>query len=373
MNRHLIICIPSLRLGGAAKIALNLAEYFIDNTTNVTLILTDSIGKELEFKDVPAGVSMISLKESTLHRYIRPFVKAFELAKLFKRLNPDATLAVRHDATVISYLARKIAGNPGRYFIREINPITKTLERNRLMVKLVEFAYKSADGIIANSKDVADALITKNWLRPAKILLVDNPVITKTFHRKSEEEANDVWLNSSSLPLFITIGRLDLMKDHATLIKAFAKVKAKVDCRLLIIGEGKERENLKSLIDNLNVASAIKLAGAIENPYPYLKRAEVFVLSSTFEGFGNVLVEALSLGKKIVSTNCAGGPAYILNYGEFGRLVNVGDVEALANNMFESLSLNTPPKPLTDRAEMFSAAVIGQKYADIMFVNDRLN
>lgn len=369
MNKKLIICIPSLRLGGAAKVALNLTEYFRGQGTAVSLILTDSADKELEFGDVPAGTSVITLKRSAAHRYIKPFIKMLELYRLFKKIQPDAILAVRHDATAISSLAWKMAGKPGAFFIREINPITKTLDRNAIMIKLVRAAYQSADGVIANSKDVLEALRSKNWMAPAKIHAVDNPVISKTFFDKAAVRINDQWLNASANPLFITIGRLDVMKDHATMIRAFAKVKAKRESRLLIIGEGKERSNLEALIASLNLNGTVKLAGAIENPYPYLKHADVFVLSSVFEGFGNVLVEALSLGKKVVSTNCIGGPAHILDHGTYGKLVPVGDVDELANAMFDALEQNVPTEPLIERSKDFFATVIGEKYSKIMFDN----
>jgi len=369
MDRRLIICIPSLRLGGAAKVALNLTEYFRSQGTAVSLILTDSADKELEFSDVPAGTSVIALKRSSAHRYIKPFIKMLELYRLFKKIQPNAILAVRHDATAISSIAWKLAAKPGSFFIREINPITKTLDRNPIMVKLVRAAYQSSDGVIANSKDVLEALRSKNWMAPGKIHTVDNPVISKTFFDKAAVRINDQWLSASTNPLFITIGRLDVMKDHATMIRAFAKVQARRECRLLIIGEGKERSNLEALIASLKLKGLVKLAGAIENPYPYLKQADVFVLSSVFEGFGNVLVEALSLGKKVVSTNCIGGPAHILNHGTYGKLVPVGNVDELANAMFDALEQNVPTEPLIERSREFFAEVIGKKYSKIMFDN----
>ena len=367
MNKKLIICIPSLRLGGAAKVALNLTEYYRENGTDVTLILTDSSANELGFADVAAGTKVITLKYSTIHRFIKPFVNMFQLYGHFKQIQPDAILAVRHDATASASMAWKLAGKPGGFFIREINPITKTLKRNKFMIRLVRAAYRAANGVIANSKDVSDALLSKNWMDPKKIHAVDNPVITKTFFRKADVAINDAWLNASSDPLFITIGRLDPMKDHATMIRAFAKVHARKASRLLLIGEGRERAKLEALIEGLNLQHAVKLAGAIENPYPFLKRADVFVLSSEFEGFGNVLVEALSLGKKVVSTNCIGGPAHILGQGKYGELVEVGNVAQLAEAMYKAMQEEVDPQPLIRRAEDFSATVIGAKYSEIMF------
>lgn len=367
MKKKLIICIPSLRLGGAAKIALNLAEYYMNNNVHVTIILIEGSAQQHEFQDIPPGVDVIKLPDLNTHKSIKLLFVVSKLTHLFKSIKPDAILSVRHTATVASGLAWKLASKPGSFFIREINPITKTLNRKKIMIKLLKMAYSSADAVIANSTDVAAALRSLNWMDPSKIFAVDNPVITKGFFQKSKEPKNDLWIDASDAPLFITIGRLDPMKDHQSLIRAFALVRAKTDCRLLIIGDGAEYENLTELINSLNLSKEIKLAGSLENPYPYLKHADVFVLTSLYEGFGNVLVEALSLGKKVISTDCSGGPAYILNNGEFGTLVKVGDIEAIAQAMHGSLKEQVCEEKQRTRGQEFSIEEVGKRYSKIMF------
>lgn len=367
MPRKFIICIPSLRMGGAAKIALNLSEQYLEEGIEVTIILTDGNSNDPDFSALPDGLKIIKLPRINIHHFIRPFINAFLLLKHFRKIKPTAILAVRHDATVIAALAWKLNGRKGRFVIRDINPITKTLNRNGIMVAMIKSAYRSATAVIANSDDVASALRDKHWLPAERIHKIDNPVLTKSFYKKAQMEVSDAWLDGSSSPLIITIGRLDKMKDQATLIKAFALVRKQTVARLMLIGDGPERPNLRKLVKELELEDSVRLPGAMQNPYPYLKRAAVFVLSSKYEGFGNVLVEALSLGKKVVSSACTGGPAYILNSGEYGSLFPVGDHEALAQQILLALAKQQDPEPLIRRSKDFSAEVIASAYGKVLF------
>lgn len=367
MTKKFIICIPSLRMGGAAKIALNLSEQYLEEGIEVTIILTDGNSNDPDFSALPEGLKVIKLPRINLNHFIRPFLNAYLLLKHFRKIKPTAILAVRHDASVIAALAWKLNGRKGRFVIRDINPITKTLNRNRVMVAMIKSAYQSASAVIANSDDVAAALSDKNWLPAERIHKIDNPVLTRSFYKKAQMEVKDTWLDASNSPLIITIGRLDKMKDQATLIKAFALVRKQADARLMLIGDGPERPNLRNLIKELGLEASVQLPGAMQNPYPILKRAEIFVLSSKYEGFGNVLVEALSLGKKIVSSDCTGGPAYILNAGEYGRLFPVGDHEALAREILLALAKQQDPEPLIRRSRDFSAEVIASAYGKVLF------
>lgn len=367
MKKKLVICIPSLRVGGAAKIALNLSEQYLEEGMDVHIILTDGNSKDPDFSSLPAGLQLHKLPQRRMHHFIRPFINAYALLKYFRKLQPDAILAVRHDATAVSALAWWLYGRKGRFVIREINPITKTLNRNAVMIALIRWAYRGASAVIANSTDVAEALKAKKWLAPAQVHTIDNPVLTKSFYQKAAAKLDDPWLASASSPLIVTIGRLDKMKDQATLIRAFAILRKQCPARLMLIGDGPEAANLQQLVAELNLQADVKLPGAMDNPYPVLKQAELFVLSSRYEGFGNVLVEALSLGKKVISTACTGGPAYILNHGEYGRLFPVGDHEALAAAMSTALAETQEPAALIDRALHFSAARIAAAYAAVLF------
>jgi len=368
MKKKLIICIPSLRLGGAAKIALNITEYFLQESMAVTILLTHSSPSDPGFKEIPSAARLIYLPQRELNFAFRAVYKANWLRNFFKAEQPDAVLAVRHDATVVAALGWKMAFKPGKFFIREINPITRTLHRKKIMIWLLRSAYASATAVIANSKDVASALISKNWLPGTRIHVVDNPVLGTGFFDKAAQ-VNTYPAKTPGVPLLISIGRLEPMKDFATLIQAFKLVREQIPCELVIIGEGTGRLILEEWIDRLDLRSYVRLPGAMENPYSLLKESDLFVLSSKYEGFGNVIVEALALGIPVVATDCAGGPAYILNQGEFGKMVPVADVQRLADGIVQSLNKPAEPDRLRRRAMDFSVATVGKIYNRIMFAN----
>jgi glycosyltransferase involved in cell wall biosynthesis len=139
------------------------------------------------------------------------------------------------------------------------------------------------------------------------------------------------------------VGRLTAQKDFSTLIRAFASLRTQRAARLMILGEGEERFQLEALVQELGLQADVALPGFIANPYKYLKWSTVFVLSSRWEGLGNVLIEAMAMGTSVVSTDCPNGPAEILESGRWGRLVPVGDVDALTKAMIATLDDPAPP------------------------------
>ncbi len=151
-----------------------------------------------------------------------------------------------------------------------------------------------------------------------------------------------------------------MAKDFSVLIRAFAKVRAKRDCRLVILGEGELRPELEALVRELDVQDSVQLPGFVNNPYAWMSRAELFVLSSAWEGFGNVLVEAMACGATVVSTDCPSGPSEILEGGKWGPLVPVGDVDALAERMLEALSSPTDVNAKLRARDFDYAAIVGQ-------------
>jgi glycosyltransferase involved in cell wall biosynthesis len=145
-------------------------------------------------------------------------------------------------------------------------------------------------------------------------------------------------------------------------LRAFARVRQSRPARLMILGEGEDRVSLEGLVRHLDCRDDIALPGFIPNPYPYMAAASVFVLSSAWEGFGNVLIEAMALGIPVVSTDCPSGPAEILGRGRYGTLVPVGDVDALTCAI--AATLDAPPETShsIERANSFSCEQITSQY-----------
>jgi glycosyltransferase involved in cell wall biosynthesis len=166
------------------------------------------------------------------------------------------------------------------------------------------------------------------------------------------------------VPLLMSVGRLTEAKDYPTLIRAFARVREQIDARLLILGEGDSRDEIKTLIRDSGVGGDIGLLGHVRNPLPWMKAANVFVMTSKREGFGNVLVEAMAMGTPVVSTDCPHGPGEILENGKWGKLVPVGDDEALADAIVETL--RSGGVDATKRARDFTVAAAADKYLALM-------
>lgn len=167
------------------------------------------------------------------------------------------------------------------------------------------------------------------------------------------------------------VGRLVKQKDFSTLVRAFALVQQRCPVRLMILGDVDKREpsikpQLEALVRELGLENEVALPGFVENPYNYMAKADVFVLSSIYEGFGNVVAEALATGTSVVSTNCESGPAEILENGKYGRLVPVGDAEALANGILATLSNPTDSEILQQRSQAFSVDRVVDQYLEVL-------
>jgi glycosyltransferase involved in cell wall biosynthesis len=231
---------------------------------------------------------------------------------------------------------------------------------------LIRATYPKADSIIAISNGVATDLADTTGIERESIDVIHNPAFSPDIQSKSKESVSHRWFDIDT-PVVIAVGSLTQQKDFSTLLRAFSVLRERQDAHLLILGEGELREELKSLASELGIATAVDMPGFVDNPYAYMRQADVFVLSSKWEGFGNVVVEALACGCPVVSTDCPSGPAEILANGEYGSLTPVGDETALAAEI--ETVLNTTPEPdrLRARAEAFTTEIVADQYIKRLF------
>jgi glycosyltransferase involved in cell wall biosynthesis len=180
-------------------------------------------------------------------------------------------------------------------------------------------------------------------IRPEHVKVIYNPIDLENIRENIEngllKKEHSHFLNGDKKTI-ITAGRLVRQKDQKTLIKAFEKVYQKVNADLVILGEGELEDELKKLVIDLSISERVHFIGFQHNPYIYFKKADLFVLTSIHEGFGHVIVEALSTGTPVISTNCQSGPKEVLDDGKYGTLTEVGNVEELAGKMLQILSMN---------------------------------
>ncbi len=196
--------------------------------------------------------------------------------------------------------------------------------------------YPTADRVIVASAGVTRDLAAVAPGAADRIRVIYNAGIDAGVTACATEPWDHRFLHERA-PLIVACGRLTEQKDYPTLLRAFARLRARRDARLIILGDGPLRDALSQLSAELGLTSVVELAGYLPNPYPCMERSRVFALSSRSEGFGNVLAEALALGVPIVSTDCPHGPGEILDRGRYGRLVPPGDPAALADAIEETL------------------------------------
>jgi glycosyltransferase involved in cell wall biosynthesis len=222
-----------------------------------------------------------------------------------------------------------------------------------------------ADAVVSVSNGVADDLAQCAGVPREDITVIHNGVVTTNVDRLASAEPAHPWF-AGETPVIVAMGRLVPQKDFKTLLAALASVQDSCCARLLVLGEGPMRAELESLATSLGLADRVAFPGFVDNPWPYLSRADLFVLSSRFEGLPNVIVEALACGTPVVSTNCPHGPFEILDGGRYGVLVPVGDPTALGEAILSALSRSVDREQLKRRGRAFNVESCGAAYRELI-------
>jgi glycosyltransferase involved in cell wall biosynthesis len=348
--------------GGAERVMLTLAGGFADRGYDVDLVLVRAEGQRLA--DVPPNVRIVTLGTR------RTAYSIPRLARYLRRERPQALLSALVHVNIAAILAARLSGAGPRIVITEHNQATENAARARspiirLAHRAIGWLYPLADEIVAVSAGVAESLTAYSGLDRRRVSVVHNPVVTPALHDKAQAAVTHPWLAPGQPPVILGAGRLTAQKDFVNLLRAFAIVKQTLPARLIILGEGPDRPQLRDLIDRLDLARDADMPGFDANPYAYMSRAAVFVLSSAWEGLPTVLIEAMACGTPVVATDCRSGPADILVGGRFGELVPVADPPALAAAILRTLE-RTPAAPaLRARAGDFSIERAVDRYADL--------
>jgi glycosyltransferase involved in cell wall biosynthesis len=365
-QKRLAIYLPTLVGGGAERVLLNLADGFAQRGYPVDFVLAQ---REGAFSDaVPDSVRLIELNTRQL-KFGRSIFSIPALVRYIRRERPAALLTGLH-ANIIAVWAKLLAGVPFRLVISEHN--TFSLQNQMLPVGLrqlnywlIRWNYPRADRIVAVSEGAADDLAVSARISRDKIKVIINPIITPELKAKVKEDVDHPWFKPGEPPVILAVGRLTSQKDYPLLIQAFKKVRQSTPARLLILGDGEEREKLAALIHQLGLEKDASLPGFDHNPYKYMAHASVFALSSRWEGLPTVLVEALYCGARLVSTDCPSGPREILHGGQFGKLVPVGDVDALSKAILDSLH-DGKAQPPEESWQPFELDVVVDQYLKLL-------
>ncbi len=348
------IVIPSLRGGGAERAMVALANGFARRGYQVDLVLADASG--VFRSEVAEAVRIVDLESN---RMSTSFLK---LAAYLRREKPEVLLSAMTHVNLTAIWARRIANVKTRLVISERSTFShavRGLGTRRLMAwlmpKLVRWSYPGADAVVSVSEGVQEDLLRHVSLPPERVQVIYNPVVDDALVLRSAESAGHPWFADGGPPVILAAGRLTEAKNFPLLIKAFARVRTERECRLMILGEGPLRKALESLVTELGVGQDAALLGFVDNPFPFMRQASVFVLSSSWEGLPAVLIQAMACGCRVVSTDCPSGPREILEQGRWGALVSVDDEVGLAEAIHRSLDDESPPAA-TERARYFSEA-----------------
>ena len=305
-------------------------------------------------------------KKSLFFQLLNNFLLFFKFRKIINSHKPKLVLAAKNFPLAI--LLKKFSKNNFKLILREaVDPhVAASIQRNyiseRIILYIKKMLYPKSDRIIAISHGVKDSLVDKLAIDYKMINVIYNPAADEKIIDLSQEITDDYSFKNYTI---VNIGRLTKQKDHLTLLKAFKLVIKKAKCNLLIIGEGSEKENIENYIRNNDLENYVKLLGYKSNPWKYLSRSNLFVLSSIWEGFGNVIVETMLLGIPVISTRCKSGPAEILDNGKYGKLYDIYDYTKLSElilNEINSKELENSSNIAKKRSEDFSIDKITESY-----------
>lgn len=359
---RIAVFLPALSGGGAERNLLTLGDAFADRGYDVDLVVAVREGPYVDM--IPDALELVDLGADRALGGLLP------LRRYLRDRRPGAMLSTLPNANVVGLWAARLASVGVRTVVREANMVSHTSRNSdtwigRRMPTLIRWTYPLADGVVAVSEGVGRDLQATCGIDASKVSVVHNPVVTPELFELAEETPDHPWLEDDT-PVVLAVGSLTTQKDYPTLLRAVARLNRERRVRLIVLGQGPEREALRVRIAALGLGDVVDLHGWVPNPFSFMAQADVLVLSSRWEGLPNVLVQAMACGTPVVSTDCPSGPRTILEDGEHGPLVPVGDHEALAEATATTLEDPPDPKPARQRALDFHVDAVSERYLSLL-------
>jgi glycosyltransferase involved in cell wall biosynthesis len=356
------IFLHNLSIGGAERVMLQVARGYAEAGVKVDLVLAQKKGELLP--EVPPGARVVDLGANNMLESFLAF------ANYLKEEKPQVVLSTFEVTSFIALLARKLTRSTARIIVRisvAISRHKRAFHKKIIERYAISLLYPWADGIIAVSQGVADDLVAHAGIGMDRIKVIYNPVVSDQLLADAHGNVDHPFFAQDQIPVVLGVGRLTEQKDFNTLIDAFSIVNKKRPVRLIILGEGVERPSLENSIQMLGLKDVAELPGMVINPFTYMRRASVFVLSSRWEGLPGTLIQALACGCPVVSTDCVSGPSEILMGGKYGHLVPVGDPAAMADAIEDILD-GKARKPPPDWLEQFTVRSAFGSYKNVIGV-----
>jgi glycosyltransferase involved in cell wall biosynthesis len=332
--------------GGAQRVVTNILKFIDMSIFKVELVVLNMVGDYMD--SLPDNIVFHNMKIR------RTRYSMISLSRVINKVKPQIIFSTLPEIDSAAYIAVKLSALSPKIVFRSSNFLSTYLVELPVYTRFFSLlAYRYADKIISSTEEMRIDM-HKNFNIPlSKIKVIPNPIDIEIIEKKSIEPINDPLFQMKSLekyPIIIAMGRLSKQKGFSYLLRAFKIVREKLKARLVILGEGEMKNELENLAKNLNISNDVFFIGFKSNPYKYLSHANLFVLSSLWEGFPNALVEAMVCGTPVISTNCSSGPKEIITSGVNGLLVPTENIDELAKAIFEVLTNKKLSERIAGRA-----------------------
>lgn len=360
----IIFRISKMGFGGAERVFLSVAKVLKEKYGWTPIFVVDNLGVGVtEKKIVELGMELYGLNSKRTLNTIWPFTK------LINNIKPDVIISAYTDTNFAAVVSAKLSFSKAPIIVSEHASLNEHWQKSSFSRKLtlkfyVKYGYCLASHILAVSNGIAKQIIGYGH-RPSKVSCIHNPVRFEPKIPLKQSSSDD-----SDVVKLLAVGRVTPQKDYMTLLKAFEIVSNNHNAHLTIVGgvhNKAEKNQIDTFLESKAIKDKISFIDFTENVSEYYQNSDIFVLSSAWEGFGNVIVEAMTYGLPIVSTDCNHGPAEILEAGKYGKLVPVRDYLAMANAISDLISNN----PFNKHAQIqrsldFSEEKISQQYNDLI-------
>ena len=376
---RIVFIIPNLGKGGAERVLANVIEDLDRRIFEISCVFYDSRHTYTIANDI--NIFTLSLMGSTnvIKKIYLSFARIIKIRNIINSQYPDVVVSFLPGVNLTAIAARMVSSHKHKLIISEHSIPSLHLFgiTNNFLKLLLRLLYNKADAIIAVSKGVKNDLIMNFGIDRNKIIVINNPINKERIQILSKEKIIELKLFDSPIPVIITAGSLTEAKGQEYLLRAFKIVRTTINCKLLILGEGHKEYVLKKIATRLGIINDITFMGFQSNPYKFIAHSSVFVLSSLWEGFSNVLVEAMACNVPVISTDCKSGPREIISHMSDGILVPVKNEQKLAEAITLVLTNQTLARTLVSNAaqkiQAFSMTKIINEYTSLLINNANVN
>ena len=356
--------VPSLDTGGAERVTVTLVNELNRRGYDIDLVVS-SVGAMGE--DLAETVTLVNL-DSPRPPGIGIGAGIPGIASYLRSASPAILFPQMTYASVVCAVANAVSGTETVVLPTEHNTLgMKTGRKDRAVSKVAGLLYRDIERVLAVSQGVADSVVASTPLDSDRVTVTHNPIDVGSISDRSTEPVDHPWISSPDHEVVLYVGRHEDQKDLETWLAAFKQINETIpSARGIIAGKGSKREELRFIAEQEGLEDVVSFPGYVDNPYGYMGGADVFMLSSQYEGLPTVLIEALSCGCPVASTDCPSGPSEILAGGEYGSLAPVGKPQKLADTAMSELTDPVDEAALLKRAEDFSPTAVGDTYEQVI-------